>query len=423
MDKRKYLDDSGLTSVAAIVFGFLRGTRIARTSRLTVGTSANGWTAKDCDYLCDGTADEAEINAAIAALPATGGEIVLLDGSYHITAPIDLNKVNTTLSGNGESTKLYQEAESGAIITATAAGCTVRGLNLQCQNKGNYNGYGVRVSGDGCTISSSTVEGAEFCAIYIQGDRSIVSENRVIGSAYGIYLASGENNTAIGNVCVNNDYGILVGADCATVSGNICRKNVNANIQVKSASCCVVSGNNAAVHEDDTIIPQYAIYINNYCDNVVVADNQLGAGSVYRDGNGRTNVVGYAPAIADQDHLGCYYRMVDAENSWQSPYLEWINPPMVPGTEYRTTKRFNGLPVYTAAVTGTSASGTNTVTLPVEIAEGHLLSVVGTVNNFPVPYSSNGNAYYTAAITKSIVFTCASSLANKPYRFVVEYTK
>ena len=42
-----------------------------RAARFTVGTTA-GWTSADCDYLCDGTADQTEINAAITALPATG---------------------------------------------------------------------------------------------------------------------------------------------------------------------------------------------------------------------------------------------------------------------------------------------------------------------------------------------------------------
>ena len=49
----------------------------------------------DCDYLCDGTADQTEINAAINRfLPATGGEIVILDGTYNITAKIDVTKDN-----------------------------------------------------------------------------------------------------------------------------------------------------------------------------------------------------------------------------------------------------------------------------------------------------------------------------------------
>ena len=43
-----------------------------RTARFVVGTSTAGWTAADCDYLCDGTADQTEINAAITALPCNG---------------------------------------------------------------------------------------------------------------------------------------------------------------------------------------------------------------------------------------------------------------------------------------------------------------------------------------------------------------
>ena len=42
-----------------------------KVARFVVGTSTAGWTAADCDYLCDGTADQVEINNAITALPAT----------------------------------------------------------------------------------------------------------------------------------------------------------------------------------------------------------------------------------------------------------------------------------------------------------------------------------------------------------------
>lgn len=46
---------------------------------------------------------------------------------------------------------------------------------------------------------------------------------------------------------------------------------------------------------------------------------------------------------------GCFYRIVDGE-------IEWINPPMVVGTEYRTTERFAGKPVY-ATVTSVTIQG------------------------------------------------------------------
>lgn len=51
-------------------------------------------------------------------------------------------------------------------------------------------------------------------------------------------------------------------------------------------------------------------------------------------------------ALHVDDGNGCFYRMVGAEP-------EWINPPMVVGTEYRTTERFAGKPVYTTITTHT----------------------------------------------------------------------
>lgn len=51
------------------------------------------------------------------------------------------------------------------------------------------------------------------------------------------------------------------------------------------------------------------------------------------------------PAVESSDYPGCYYRTVGDEQ-------EWINPPMVTGTEYRTTERFMGAPVYAKVVKG-----------------------------------------------------------------------
>lgn len=45
-----------------------------KVARFIIGTSTAGWTKDDCDYLCDGTADDVEINAAIQALPEGGGK-------------------------------------------------------------------------------------------------------------------------------------------------------------------------------------------------------------------------------------------------------------------------------------------------------------------------------------------------------------
>lgn len=54
--------------------------------------------------------------------------------------------------------------------------------------------------------------------------------------------------------------------------------------------------------------------------------------------------------IESADTAGCYCRTVGGE-------IEWLNPPMAEGTEYRTAERFMGAPVYTMLVNvGTSYS-------------------------------------------------------------------
>ena len=50
-----------------------------------------------------------------------------------------------------------------------------------------------------------------------------------------------------------------------------------------------------------------------------------------------------AAGIESIDYPGCYYRMVGG-------VVEWFNPPMLIGKEYRTTERHLGKPVYVKLV-------------------------------------------------------------------------
>ena len=59
----------------------------------------------EADFICDGTADDVEIQAAIDQLPALGGKVVLSEGTFTIATVIDLDS-NHTLEGQGNSTIL-----------------------------------------------------------------------------------------------------------------------------------------------------------------------------------------------------------------------------------------------------------------------------------------------------------------------------
>ncbi len=171
-----------------------------RTARFVVGTSAAGWTADDCDYLCDGTNDQVEINAAITALPAGGGEVVLLDGTYSVggsgglTAGVVLNKDNVTLRGSGPATRLRCDRTFNTI-QVPAKGCTIRDLYA-------YTGHAFAVASTGSdlTVLNTVLEcgGSGEFSMSLGGSGGRVIGNLCIGEYGGIY-ASGSYHIIMGN--------------------------------------------------------------------------------------------------------------------------------------------------------------------------------------------------------------------------------
>ena len=294
---RKFLDTTGL----AYVFSKIK-TQIAdsvvckRASRLTVGTSAAGWTLKDCDYLCDGTSDNVEINAAISALLSTGGEVVLLDGAYNLSAPIAISKSNVTLSGNGAGTKLVRAftgtSGNNALIKVTGEYCAVRKLSIDGV-KDTYtstsNHYGINLYGNNNTAEDCVVTNCASYGIYTPKSYNIIRGNHSTNNLYGIYIG-GDHNTATGNVCnSNSSYGFsIVFGDFNVVSENIARLNGTRNISIYSSNYNVVKDNNCSVVSGDSVTPsEYAIMVQDSSSTYnIVVDNLVGTGAVENNGTG-----------------------------------------------------------------------------------------------------------------------------------------
>lgn len=55
-------------------------------------------------YICDGTDDHVQIQAAIDALPSTGGKVLLLEGTFTLGATVTIAKNGVTLEGQGKGT-------------------------------------------------------------------------------------------------------------------------------------------------------------------------------------------------------------------------------------------------------------------------------------------------------------------------------
>jgi len=105
------------------------------------------------DYVCDGTADEAQINAAIAALPAGGGKIVLTEGTFTVTTDIVLDEDNVILEGQGPATLVTISAGANAqVLKIVGNDVTVTDLAVD-GNAANQSGFGWGIDwgGDGTT--------------------------------------------------------------------------------------------------------------------------------------------------------------------------------------------------------------------------------------------------------------------------------
>jgi len=92
-----------------------------RTATFVVAASdTSASSIAQADYVCDSIADEVEIQAAIDALPADGGLVLLSGGIFNLNVPVSLPVGNATrgivISGMGRSTRLQPMANMDGLF-------------------------------------------------------------------------------------------------------------------------------------------------------------------------------------------------------------------------------------------------------------------------------------------------------------------
>ena len=103
------------------------------------------------------------------------------------------------------------------------------------------------------------------------------------------------------------------------------------------------------------------------------------------------------------------WRMVKNSNVWRE--IEWLNPPMAPGVEYRTTERWNGKTVYTCLVNcGSVARDGVTSTYPnlniTQCISCEACSTTG--DSFPVKWVDISDIYVNAYANKTAIHVYTS---------------
>ncbi len=193
------------------------------------------------NYVCDGAADEVEIQAAIDALPTGGGTVLLLEGTFNISSRIELVS-NMILAGCGFNTLLYliNAAEDHVIYADGSASAKeniiVRDLQVDgndANQVGAVNLNGIHFEHD---VWESTIENTW---VHNCKDLGIVCWGSVANHAKDIVIQS--------NTCYDNVRdGIAVDNDCEriVISNNICNNNVGFGIGIGSDVVnCVISDN------------------------------------------------------------------------------------------------------------------------------------------------------------------------------------
>lgn len=245
--------------------------------RFIIGTITAGWTEKDCDYLCDGVDDQVEINAAIQALPSTGGEIKVLDGTYNITASINIDKERVTFGGCGQSTIFKRMWNSTAInqgVIELSKNYSMLKYFVIDGNKSLHNsdynhGIDSKYQSLGfIVIKNTTIINCSGCgiqAIYLSMMEiisNLIMDNILNGIRADIYSGviannicyknggSGINTSAGYSISIvgnrseyNAKYGIYVDSDRSTICGNTCNNNEIAGIRTHNSTATSIIGN------------------------------------------------------------------------------------------------------------------------------------------------------------------------------------
>lgn len=164
------------------------------------------------NYVCDGTDDHLEIQAAIDSLPVGGGRVTLLEGNYNIAIPIVL-KSNTELAGQGWNTLLFLVANSDCHMIINDLGASniiIRDLavdgNKENQTvttlRGIFPHDGTNFQILNCYAKNCTMYNIDVGLCY----DVLIDGCMAVGSGYQGFVISKAGRVTITN-CISNDNG------------------------------------------------------------------------------------------------------------------------------------------------------------------------------------------------------------------------
>ena len=278
--------------------------------------AANSLNKNKADRVIESGSDNAEfeINDAINRLTANGGEIVLLDGIYTVSNPIQLDD-NVKISGLGDATTIrlpagldtdinvIENSEPGVGNNNIIVRDLRIDLNRTSQTAGTMHGIYMENVEKLCILSNQITE-ARDRGIYINGgDRIMVNRNNVHDNGEeGIFITA-TDGCSINNNCVheNDNHGIQIDnlAEASYIVENTCYLNGVSGVAIITSPRAMLSNNTCRNNTDKGIVLFQAddgMISNNYCGengtygiNIIQSDENNIVGNVI-DVNGDAGV-------------------------------------------------------------------------------------------------------------------------------------
>lgn len=117
------------------------------------------------------------------------------------------------------------------------------------------------------------------------------------------------------------------------------------------------------------------------------------------------------------EHPGCFYRKLSGGS------VEWFNPPMLLGVEYRTAERYNGKPVYVKLVDCGNLPENGLKNIAHGIANCKPLQVYGAMSNMnTIPYAT-GATFSISADGTYIQIYVTGNLSSQTVVATLKYMK
>ena len=261
-----YFSDTGILSAlsAGTAGQFLQSggagadpswSNVTRSATFVIAASDSSTLSKQqADYVCDGTDDQVEIQAAIDALPASGGKILLLSGNYAFSAHIISNVDNVIISGEGMyNTKIQStQAYTGTGIAFNIYGTIGAPLNSWTISNLSIDLSGIILDGstsdrisilfnyvENVTIEYVKIENSPCTAIGVANGAKHVtlSDNYLdrtgqgLEFGYGLQIQkSSIDSDVVENIIINNNYINENGWNSIAIYGNSEKATITNNV-------------------------------------------------------------------------------------------------------------------------------------------------------------------------------------------------